>query len=279
MGISAIVASTICFPISDTLAQSLMGTLPPIEVAWLRYCVFFIAALPLLLQGGTTLRSARPGLQVLRGAMTCAGTMAALVAFKQLPVPDTTAIGFVCPVFVTGLAGLILKERIGLRRWLAALAALGGVLVIVQPGAASFQPVAVLPLFGAAAGALAVICTRLNRTDDPRTTILYSAGMGTLLLTGAAAFDLVMPTAGEWRVILLVGLCGGAGSVLQIVGYRLAPASLLAPFTYLQLIVASGLGFWLLGAVPHLSMAIGAAVIAGSAVYTAYRERVRGVAA
>lgn len=278
-GILAIVGGTICFPLSDTMAQSLMGALPPIEVAWLRYCIFFAAALPLLLRGDVTLRSARPGLQVLRGAMTCAATLAALVAFKHLPVPDTTAIGFVCPVFVTALAGLVLKETIGLRRWLAALAALGGVLVIVQPGAASFQPIAILPLFGAGASALAVICTRLNRRDDPRTTILYTAGVGTLLLTGAAAFDLVMPTAGEWAVILVVGLCGAAGSVLQVVGYRLAPASLLAPFTYLQLIVASGLSFALLGAVPHLSMAIGAAVIAGSTLYTAARERARRVAA
>lgn len=279
LGILAIVGGTICFPMSDTMAQSLMTALPPIEVAWLRYCVFFLAALPLLWRSGVTLRSARPGLQVLRGAMTCTATVAALIAFKSLPVPDTTAIGFVCPVLVTALAGLVLKEAIGLRRWLAALAALGGVLIIVQPGAASFQPIALLPLFGAGAGALAVICTRLNRSDDPRTTILYTAGIGTVLLTGAASFDLVMPTAGEWLTILVVGLCGAAGSVLQVVGYRLAPASLLAPFTYLQLIVASGLSFVLLGAVPHLATAIGAAVIAGSTLYTAYRERVRGVAA
>lgn len=279
LGILAIIGGTICFPMSDIMAQSLMGALPPLEVAWLRYCVFFGASLPLLLRGGAVLRSARPGLQILRGTMTCAATVAALVAFKSLPVPDTTAIGFVCPIFVTALAGLVLKEAIGLRRWLASLVALGGVLVIVQPGAAAFQPVALLPLFGAAAAALAVICTRVNRGDDPRTTILYTTGVGTLLLTGLASSDLVMPTLAEAEVILAVGLCGAAGSVLQVIGYRLAPASLLAPFTYLQLLVASGLSFVLLGAVPHASMALGAAVIAGSAVYTAYRERVRGVAA
>lgn len=279
LGIAAIVGGTICFPMSDIMAQSLMGALPPLEVAWLRYCVFFLAALPLLMGGGAVLRSARPGLQVLRGSMTCAATVAALIAFKYLPVPDTTAIGFVCPVFVTALAAVVLKEAVGLRRWLAALAALGGVLIIVQPGAASFQPIALLPLFGAGAAALGVICTRLNRDDDARTTILYTTGVGTLLLTGAASFDLVMPTPAEFGVILVVGLFGALGSVLQVVGYRMAPASLLAPFTYLQLIAASGLSFVLLGTVPHVSMAVGAAVIAGSAVYTAWRERVRVVAA
>lgn len=279
LGILAIIGGTICFPLSDITAQSLMGTLPPLEVAWLRYCVFFAASLPLLMRKGAALKSARPGLQILRGSMTCTATVAALIAFKYLPVPDTTAIGFVCPVFVTALAGLVLKETVGLRRWLAALAALGGVLVIVQPGAASFQPVALLPLIGAGAAALAVICTRVNRGDDARTTILYTTGVGTLVLTGAASFDLVMPTAAEFGVILVVGLCGAAGSVLQVIGYRMAPASLLAPFTYLQLLVASGLSFVLLGTVPHVSMAIGAAIIACSALYTAYRERVRGVAA
>lgn len=278
LGILAILASTCCFPLSDLAAQSLMTALPPVEVAWLRYGVFFLLVMPLLLRGRASVLSQRPGLQVLRGAMTALSTLAALVSFKVLPVAETTAIGFVCPVFVTALAMVILKEAVGVRRWAAALVALAGVAIIVQPGAASFRPVALLPLFGAAAGAVAVICTRLCKGDDARVTVFYTTAVGALLLTLVAIPVAVMPTASQFAVLVVVGLFGAAGSVLQVVGYRLAPASLLAPFTSLQLVWASGLSFLLLGFTPRPAMVVGALVIAASAIYTGYRERARGVA-
>lgn len=243
------------------------------EVAWLRYAVFFLASAPLLLRGRAALRTARPGTQALRGVAVALGTVAALVSFKHLPVADATAIGFVCPVFVTVLAALVLKERVGRRRWLAALVAFGGVAIVVQPGASAFQPVAMLPILGAVGGAVAVICTRLLRGDDARVTILYTTGTGTLVLTAMALPGAVMPSAAQAGMLVVVGLFGAAGSVLQVIGYRLAPASLLAPFSYTQLLWASGFSVFLLGAPPHASMLLGAAVIVGSAVYTGVRER------
>lgn len=274
----AILASTVSFPLSDLAAQSLMPALPSIEVAWLRYVVFFLATLPLLLQGRRALASVRPGLQVLRGTMSACSTLAAIMSFKYLPVPETTAIGFVAPVVVTGMAVVVLGEKVGLRRWSAALVALFGVLVIVQPGGSSFRPAALIPLLGAVASAAAVIGTRLNKNDAASATLLYSTSIGTLILSGLVVFDWKTPDTAQLETVLVMGIFGALGSFLQVIAYRLAPASLLAPFTFLQLIWAAGLSFLVLGTVPHVGMFCGGAIIAASAVYTALRERAKGVA-
>ena len=278
LGVVAILASTVSFPLSDLAAQSLMPALPSIEVAWLRYVVFFLATLPLLLQGRRALASVRPGLQVLRGTMSACSTLAAIMSFKYLPVPETTAIGFVAPVVVTGMAVVVLGEKVGLRRWSAALVALFGVLVIVQPGGSSFRPAALIPLLGAVASAAAVIGTRLNKNDAASATLLYSTSIGTLILSGLVVFDWKTPDTAQLETVLVMGIFGALGSFLQVIAYRLAPASLLAPFTFLQLIWAAGLSFLVLGTVPHVGMFCGGAIIAASAVYTALRERAKGVA-
>lgn len=277
IGVIAMLASTVAFPLSDLAAQSLMASLPSLEVVWLRYMVLLLAVAPLLARRGT-LRSSRPGLQVLRGTTGALATIAALVAFKFLAVAETTAIGFVAPVIVTALAALVLKETVGLRRWGAALAALVGVLIIVQPGAGAFRPAALIPLAGAAVNAVTVICTRLNKSDAPGTTLAYSALVGGALLSALVVADWQTPTWPELGVALVVGLFGALGSLLQVVAYRLAPAATLAPFTFTQLIWACGLSFVVLGAVPGPAMVLGSAVIAASAIYTAMRERARGVA-
>ena len=278
LGILAILASTASFPLSDLAAQSLMPALPPLEVAWLRYLVFFTAALPLLCRGRRALVAARPGLQVLRGVASALSTLAAILSFKFLPVAETTAISFVAPVIVTALAVLLLGEKVGPRRWGAAFAALAGVFIVVQPGGDSFRPAALIPLAGAVASAVAVIGTRLNREDSSSATILYSTAVGTLMLTGLVLFDFKMPDQAQVRTILVVGGFGTLGSLMQVVAYRFAPASLLAPFTFTQLLWASGFSFLFLGTAPSLGMMVGGSVIAASALYTAYRERVKGVA-
>lgn len=278
LGIVAILASTVCYPLSDLAAQSLTQSLPPLEVAWLRYLVFVLAVLPLVARAPHHLRTARPGLQLLRGTASTVSTLAAIVAFSFLPVAEATAIIFVYPVMVTALAVLLLGETAGPWRWGAALAALGGVLIIVRPGGDAFSPAALVPLGGAAAGAVVVVATRLNRSDAPATTMIYSAGIGFALLSALVVRDWQTPTLAQWSVALAVGAFGTIGTLLQVLAYRMAPAALLSPFTYMQLVWAAGLSTLVLGTAPSGGMVVGGTVIVASAGFTAWRERVRGAA-
>ena len=275
VGILALLASTALFPISDNASKVLTTSLPSIEVAWLRYLVFVIMTVPLLLRGRDVLRTTRPGLQVGRAMASAASTVLFIVAFGVMPVANATAIGFLAPVVVTAMAALFLREKVGIRRWSAALVGGVGVMVIVQPGGSTFDVASFVPLFGSIASALAVIGTRLVKDERPETTLFYSAVTGFAVISVLAAFTWQTPSWNQVAVGGIVGFFATLASLMQIFAYRNAPASLLAPFSYTQLVWAAALGYLAFGTVPGPSMLLGAAIIAASGIYTAWREAVR----
>ena len=275
VGIVALLASTALFPVSDIASKMLTATLPGIEVAWMRYLVFVVMTVPLLLRDPSLIRTARPGLLTGRAVASALSTALFIVAFGTMPVANATAIGFLAPVVVTAMAALFLRERVGLRRWAASFVGLAGVMVIVQPGGSSFTLASLVPLCGSVASATAVIGTRLAKDERPETTMLFQALVGFVVVTALAAFDFHAPTWNEVAVGCISGFFATVASLMQVFAYRHAPASLLSPFTYTQLMWAAGLGFLAFGTVPGPSMLLGAAVIAASGIYTAWREAVR----
>ncbi len=275
VGILALLASVALFPVSDIASKMLTATLPGIEVAWMRYLVFVVMTVPLLLRDRSLIRTARPGLLAGRAVASALSTALFIVAFGMMPVANATAVGFLAPVVVTAMAALFLGEKVGLRRWAAALVGLVGVLVIVQPGGSSFSLASLVPLCASIASATAVIGTRLARDERPETTMLFQAVVGFLVVTAMAAFDFHIPSWNEVAVGCISGFFATVASLMQVFAYRHAPASLLSPFTYTQLMWAAGLGFLAFGTVPGPSMLGGAAIIAASGIYTAWRETVR----
>ncbi len=275
VGILALLASAALFPVSDVVSKVLTASLPGIEVAWLRYLVFVVMTVPLLLRGGGVLRTARPGAQVGRAVAAAASTSLFIVAFGVMPVANATAVGFMAPVVVTALAALVLREKVGIRRWSAALVGLAGVVVIVQPGGSTFALASLIPLCGSIASASAVIGTRLVKDDRPETTLLYAALIGFAVVSVLTAFVWQTPTWNQVAVGGITGFFATLASLMQVYAYRNAPASLLAPFSYTQLLWAAGLGYFVFGTVPGPAMLCGAAIIAASGIYTAWREAVR----
>ena len=165
---------------------------------------------------------------------------------------------------------------VGVRRWAAVAVGLVGVLMIVRPGGGAFGAEALRPVLTAAAWALAVVVTRrMSGADRPGTTLFWSAAVGFAVLSALLPFDFVAPTWGLAALGLLVGVVSSAGQWLIVLAYRHAGASVLAPFAYTQLISSALLGLVFFGAMPDGWTLAGAAVIAGSGVYTAHRERVR----
>src|SRR3712207_6557083 len=140
-GIALMVASTVFFSFSDVITKELAGTLPAVEVAWLRYATFVLLVVPLLIaRGGLgSLRTQVPGLQALRGVGTVGSAVLFTASLPYLPVADATAVYFISPIVITALSIPILGEVVGWRRWLAALVGLLGVLIVIRPGTDSFQ--------------------------------------------------------------------------------------------------------------------------------------------
>jgi drug/metabolite transporter (DMT)-like permease len=274
-GIGLILVGVTLFSVSDVLAKQLSQTLPSPEITWLRYLMLSIVAVILAApRGGALLRPKQPGLQVLRGVASLGSAAFFLLSLRRMGVAEATAISFVAPALITCLSIPLLGERVRWRRWAATLMGLAGVLIVVRPGGGVFGPAALMPLGSAVCGALAVVITRkMGPGARARTTLLWSAMVGLCLLTLSAGLWFEPPTAHDLWIGLGMGLTYALGQLMMILAYRQGEASLLAPFTYAQILSSGFLGFVVLGAVPGAMTLVGMAVILMSGVYTLYRER------
>jgi drug/metabolite transporter (DMT)-like permease len=276
-GILLLVSATIMFSVSDVTAKAVSATLPVVEVAWVRYCVFvLLTVVPALGHGSRALATRMPGQQVLRGVAVLASALLFILGLQRMPIADAAAINFVAPLFITILSVPLLGEQVGARRWVAVGVGLLGAVIAAQPGTSAFQPAAAFPVLSALAWAVAIIWTRkLSVTDRPGTTIAWTAGSGLVLLTAMLPFVARLPSWPEFAACLLIGVAASAGQSLVVLAYRHAPASVLAPFSYLQLIWSTLFGIIVFAADPGPATILGAAVIAASGLYAASQERKR----
>ncbi|MFL4997705.1 MAG: DMT family transporter, partial [Microvirga sp.] len=206
-GILFLIASTVVFSLADVITKQLASTLPPPEVAWMRYVTFAAFIIPVvLIRGGPALfRSQRPSLQVVRGLGMVGSSIMFIQSLPHLPVADATAIFFVSPILIMALSVLFLGESVGWRRWTAAAVGLIGVMIIVRPGTGAFEPAAFLPILSASSWAVGAVVTRKITGDQALTTLAYSASVGSIVLSALMPFNWVTPSGTE----IALGLCMG----------------------------------------------------------------------
>lgn len=278
-GIALTVGAVLCFSCLDASAKWLNRSVPSLEIAAVRYLGSFLLVLPFLnpwTRPGL-LRTRQLGLQCGRALSLVLATLCSFVALRYLPLTQLTSITFASPLIVAVIAGPLLGERIGPRRIGAVIVGFGGMLIVTRPFGGTLHPAAGLALINACACAFYYIMTRkLAAHDRPETTMFYTG------LVGAAACAPLLffvwttpPTALDWLVMLALGTFGALSHWLLILAHRCAPASVLAPFFYGQLIGSALLGWAIFGEVPDRWTVIGAATVVSSGLYLVYRERVR----
>jgi drug/metabolite transporter (DMT)-like permease len=197
---------------------------------------------------------------------------------RTLQLDQTTAIMFSSAIVVPALSGPVLGEWIGPRRWVAVAVGFIGVLVVLRPGTASFQPAMLFSLASMLSYVGYLLYTRhLTTTDSSEGMILISGVVPALMLFPIALPVAVPPPSVPVAAALIAtGLCGALGHWLLIQAQKIAPVPVLAPFIYTQLIWMTTAGYVFFGQLPDRFTAIGAAIIVASALYILYRERVRG---
>ncbi|WP_249147478.1 DMT family transporter [Bradyrhizobium jicamae] len=277
-GIALILLSTVFLGTSDVTAKYLSSTLPSIEITWIRFVVFALIMLPTMLPGSSlfALRTSRPGLHVLRGSALLGSSLLFITGLGFLPIAEASATSFVSPLFVTALSIVFLGEKVGMRRWIATAVGLMGVFVILRPGTAAFHPAAFFPIFSAFAWAGTLIMTRMmSGSERPLTIMAYSSIVGVVIVSALVPFVWVAPTWHDIMFGILVGVASTAGQWIVVLAFRYGDASVLAPFSYTQLVWVSFLGFLVFGELPDSWTILGAAFIVASGLYTAHRERVR----
>ena len=277
-GIALILASTVFLGLSDVTAKYLSSSLPSIEITWIRFVVFSLIMTPAMIPFSPlyALKTYRRQLQFMRGAAVLGSSLFFITGLGFLPIAEASATGFVAPMFVTALSIVFLKEVVGLRRWIATGVGLLGVGIILRPGTSAFHVAAFFPLVSALSWACTLIMTRmLSATERAITTMAYSSIAGVLILSALVPFVWVTPT---WQAIALgifIGVASTAGQWIVVLAFRYADASVLAPFSYTQLLWVTLLGFLVFGEIPDGWTVVGAGFIVASGLYTAHRERVR----
>jgi len=271
------VLAAVFFSMGDVVAKVLTGTLPAIEVAWLRYIVFCLVVVPtaFVARGPQAMHTGVLRLQIIRALAGAGSTVLFFLGLRYLPVAEATAILFISPIFITALSIPLLGEKVGIRRWAAAVVGFLGVMLVVQPGGSAFQLAALLPICAAIGGAVTAITTRQLCTERPETTLAWTSMIGLVALTIFMPFNWQAPTIGEIGLAILMGAFSLVGHWLTILAYRKAAASTVAPFTYVQLIFAGLLGFAVFGMIPGAMTLVGGLIIAASGLYTAHREHAR----
>ena len=274
------VSATMLFGSSDTISKYLSGSLPIVEFIWIRYVIFLMMAAILVRRTpNRAMRARNPGLQITRGFCVVGSSMLFVYGVRSMTMGQATTISFLSPLLITILSIPLLGETVGPRRWAAVAAGMIGMLIVVRPGLGGFDPAALFGVASAFCWALALIITRkISSSDPPQTTVLWSASIGTVLLSLILPFQAVWPTPKQYGLSLVLGILASGGQWLVILAHRIAPASLLAPFFYGQLLWVTVLGFLVFRNLPDTFTLAGAAIIVGSGLYTAHRERVRRAA-
>ena len=277
IGIGLVSAAYLLFTLLDGSAKWLVGSMPVIMVVWLRFVMHAVVAGAVLVPlGGARLLASRYWRwHVLRALMFIAMTGINFWALQYLQLTVTSSIFFTVPIIIALLAALVFGERLDAARWAAILVAFAGVLFIVRPGSANFHPAMLGALVNAALYAIFMLMTRRLAAYESAETIQYLPAVGAAaLLTPFAIAGWEWPDTGlEWTVACLLGVFGATGHHLLALAHRYAPATVIAPFLYQQVLYMALFGYLVFGDVPPPAVGIGAAIVIASGLYLFQRAR------
>ncbi len=249
--------------------------LHPFQISAGRFCFAALVLTPFLLAMRPSFAGTRWPNHVLRVLFGWAGVSALFAASGLMRLADANAISFLNPVVAMLLSIPLLGEKVGRWRWGAAAVAFIGAMVIVQPGSAAFQPIALVALIAALfMGAEAILIKKLADSEPPLRILAINNFAGAALAATAASFVWIAPTSGQWMLMATLGAAMISVQALFIQALRRGEASFVMPFFYLTLIFAAFYDYVLFAEVPALASWLGAALIIASAITIAWRERI-----
>jgi drug/metabolite transporter (DMT)-like permease len=279
IGIGLVSLTYLLFSLLDGSAKWLVGTMPVIVVVWLRFVthVLFAGAVLFPLRGLSLVKTTHLRWHMLRALMFIAMTGINFWALQYLQLTVTSSIFFSVPLMIALASAPLLGEKLDAGRWCAIIAGFAGVLVIVRPGSAEFHPAMLASVVNAVLYAAFMMMTRRLAAYDSPETIQYLPAVGAAI--GLAPFALAAwesPTGWlEWTVACLLGVLGGFGHYLLALAHRYAPASVIAPFLYQQVVYMALFGYLVFGDLPSPAVWLGAAIVIASGLYLFYREKTR----
>ena len=267
-------AAVLAFSVMDATVKGFAPRVGVLPALWARYTgQMIVVTLLVLPRLRSVARTRRPGTQILRSALLMGATGFFFTGLSLIPLTEASALMSVNPVLITLGAALFLGERLGPRRIAGIVAALVGAFLVIRPGSAVFTPAALLPLGAACCYSSYVLITRrIGADEDIWTSLFYTGTVGTLVLSAIIPFAWTPLDTTSILMMLVIAAAGTTGQLFLIRAFTAGEAAMLAPYSYLGLVLAALWGLFLYGEIPDSWTILGAIVISGAGLYVWYRE-------
>ncbi|WP_299373434.1 DMT family transporter [uncultured Tateyamaria sp.] len=285
LGILLMLGFCVVAPMGDAVAKLLGQSVPLGQLLLIRFAVQALILIPIVWLGRRLWRMRGRVLQltILRTLLHIIGIGAMFTALQYLPLADAVAIAFVMPFMMLLLGKYVLNEEVGSRRLLACLVGFIGTLMVVQPSFAEVGWPALLPLLVAVNFSVFMLVTRqIAKHTDPIglqavSGVMAVVIMGPLLLitqnAGIAPLSLITPSPQEWTLLAAIGVLGTLAHLLMTWSLRYAPSATLAPMQYLEIPVATVIGYIVFLDLPNGMASAGICITIAAGLYIVLRER------
>ena len=267
-------------PVMDGMAKHLSTELPVLEVVWARYFFMVLITLPLTFvffrQHLSWPKSIQ--IQLIRSLFLFLSTILFFYAISILSLAESLTLMFVAPIVVTFLSVILLKEKVGYRRWSAVTIGFIGALVVLRPG---FNDIKLETLAALGAGisyAFYLISTRkLSSLDSPMLTLVFSGFVGAIIISFFVPLVWITPTFNQLLIMIGLAAAGSIGHLLLILSLNFAEASKLAPLGYFEIVTNVIIGYYFFGDFPNRWIWIGLMIIVSSGIYISFREKAKKI--
>lgn len=270
-------------PLGDALAKLLGETIPIAQLLLTRFGVQALILVPLALATGRSMYMSRRlfKLTIVRTVLHIIGIGAMFTSLLYLPLAEAVAIAFVMPFIMLLLGRYVLNEEVGPRRMIACAVGFVGTMFVVQPSFAAVGAPALLPLLVAVVFALFMLVTRQTAKEtDPIALQAVSGLVATFLIgmayvlapTSVTIFTLATPNGTEASLLAVIGIVGTLAHLLMVWSLRFAPSATVAPMQYLEIPIATGMGYLFFKDWPNGLAMIGICITIAAGLYVMYRE-------
>lgn len=285
LGVFLMLGFCIVAPMGDAVAKLLGHSVPLGQMLVIRFAIQAVALIPIVYLTGRLwrMRGRVLTLTIVRTVLHITGIGAMFTALKFLPLADAVAIAFVMPFIMLLLGKFVLSEEVGSRRLIGCIVGFIGTLMVIQPSFAEIGWPALWPLVVAVNFSFFMLVTRqLAKETDPIGLQAVSGVIATFLLlpailigdaAGWSGLNIIQPNATEWGLLMAIGLLGTGAHLLMTWSLRYAPAATLAPMQYLEIPVATVIGWLIFRDLPDTLASIGILVTIAAGLYVIMREQ------
>ena len=262
-------------PVMDAFAKFLSSSLDVLQITWGRF--FFTAVFTFLLMiifyRKSLIWTNKPLLQIIRGLFLVFSTYLFFYSISVISLPKALTLAFVAPLFVTALSPFFLKEKVGIRRWIAVFIGFIGTLIVIRPGFLEYNLATFAALgTGFCYGFYLIITRKLSTSDNPLLTLLFTGAVGVIILSFFMPSVWINPTPNQWYLMAIIGLIASVAHFFIILSLKYADASKLAPLGYTEIITNVIISYYFFNELPDNWTYLGLFIIVLSGIYVSRRE-------